>query len=189
MIYLSLFLSFFHIGALSFGGGYAAIILIQEQVVTKHHWLTQSTFTDLISIAEMTPGSIALNAATFVGNQMAGVPGAVVATMGCILPSCVFVSLLAWIYTRYRKLSLLQGVLAVLRAVAVALIAKAGVTILITAFFANGALDFSAGNLQVRMILYFAVALLLLRKTKVSPILIMTLCGVAEMCVTVIGNI
>ncbi|MCD7737383.1 MAG: chromate transporter [Lachnospiraceae bacterium] len=189
MIFLSLFLSFFHIGALSFGGGYAAILLIQEQVVDKHQWLTQSAFTDLISIAEMTPGSIALNAATFVGNQMAGLPGAIVATLGCILPSCIFVSLLAWIYTRCRRLSLIQGVLAVLRAIAVALIAKAGVTIMTTAFFSNGTWDFSAGNFQIRMLVFFAVALLLLRKTKLSPILIMTMCGVAEVSAELLSRL
>ena len=81
MIYLQLFLSFLQIGAFSFGGGYAAMPLIQEQVVTLHGWLTADTFADLVTIAEMTPGPIAINAATFVGTQVAGVTGAVVATL------------------------------------------------------------------------------------------------------------
>ena len=82
MIYLKLFLSFLQIGCLSFGGGYAAMPLIQEQVVTLNHWLSMNAFTDLVTIAEMTPGPIAINAATFVGTQVAGTLGAVVATLG-----------------------------------------------------------------------------------------------------------
>ena len=76
----------------------AAIPLIQNQVVDLHNWLTLAEFTDLITIAEMTPGPIAINSATFVGIKIAGVPGAVVATLGCVLPSCLIVSLLAWVY-------------------------------------------------------------------------------------------
>ena len=80
MIYLKLFLSFLQIGLFSFGGGYAAMPLIQEQVVTQHGWLTMTEFTDLITISQMTPGPIAINAATFVGSKIAGVPGSVAAT-------------------------------------------------------------------------------------------------------------
>lgn len=89
MIYLQLFLSFLQIGMFSFGGGYAAMPLIQGQVVTTHGWLTMSEFTDLITISQITPGPIAVNSATFVGLKIAGIPGAVVATAGCILPSCI----------------------------------------------------------------------------------------------------
>ena len=77
MIYIQLFLSFLQVGALSFGGGYAAMPLIQEQVVNLHGWLSMSEFTNLITIAEMTPGPIAVNSATFVGIRIAGLPGAV----------------------------------------------------------------------------------------------------------------
>lgn len=181
MIYLSLFLSFLKIGAFSFGGGYAAMPLIQEQVIIQHQWLTMSDFTDLVTIAEMTPGPIAVNAATFVGCQTAGIPGAVAATLGCILPSCIFVSLLAWVYTKYRSLAIIKGTLSSLRPAVVAMIAKAGITILVSAFFLNGSINFLAGNLQIRMVLYFAVALFLLRKKKMSPILVMVLCGVFEL--------
>lgn len=75
MIYLKLFLSFLQIGLLSFGGGYAAMPLIKEQVVTQYGWLTMTEFTDLITISQMTPGPIAVNSATFVGNKIAGMPG------------------------------------------------------------------------------------------------------------------
>ena len=100
MIYLQLFWSFIQIGMFSFGGGYAAMPLIQGQVVTDHGWLTMSEFTDLITISQMTPGPIAVNSATFVGLKIAGIPGAVVATLGCILPSCIIVTVLAKLYLK-----------------------------------------------------------------------------------------
>ena len=185
MIYIQLFLSFLQVGALSFGGGYAAMPLIQEQVVNSHSWLTMTEFTNLITIAEMTPGPIAINAATFVGTQIAGVLGAVIATLGCILPSCIVVTLLAYIYMKYRNMSLLQGTLASLRPAVVAMIAKAGITILISAFFLDGTVTFIRQNICVSMIFFFGIALLLLRKFKVNPILAMVLCGVANVILNI----
>ena len=139
MILLKLFLSFLQIGAFSFGGGYAAMPLIQAQVVIKYGWLTMEEFTNLITIAEMTPGPIAVNSATFVGTKIAGVPGALVATMGCILPSCIIVTMIASLYLKYRNLSLMQGILRSLRPAVVAMIASAGISILITAFWGSSA--------------------------------------------------
>lgn len=185
MIYIQLFLSFLQVGALSFGGGYAAMPLIQEQVVNLHGWLTMTEFTNLITIAEMTPGPIAINAATFVGTQIAGVLGAVIATLGCILPSCIVVTLLAYVYMKYRNMSLLQGTLASLRPAVVAMIAKAGITILISAFFLDGTVTFIRQNICVSMILFFGIALILLRKFKVNPILAMVLCGVANVILSI----
>ena len=138
MIYLQLFLSFLQIGMFSFGGGYAAMPLIQGQVVTTHGWLTMSEFTDLITISQITPGPIAVNSATFVGLKIAGIPGAVVATVGCILPSCIIVTILARLYLKYRNLDLLQGVLKSLRPAVVAMIASAGILILKNAFWGSG---------------------------------------------------
>ena len=89
MIYLQLFLSFLKVGAFSFGGGYAALPLIQDEIVTNHQWLSQQEFTDLITISQMTPGPIAINSATFVGNQIAGIPGGIVATLGSVFPSII----------------------------------------------------------------------------------------------------
>ena len=92
---LDLFLCFVQVGLFSIGGGYAAMPMIQAKAVEYYHWLTMSEFTDLMTIAEMTPGPITVNSATFVGIRMAGIPGALVATMGCILPSLIIVSLLS----------------------------------------------------------------------------------------------
>ena len=90
-ILVQLFLSFFQIGLFSIGGGYAAMPLIQSQVVEIHQWLTMTQFADIITIAEMTPGPIAINSATFVGTHIAGLPGAIIATVGCVAPSCIIV--------------------------------------------------------------------------------------------------
>ena len=181
MITLQLFLSFLQIGLFSFGGGYAAMPLLQEQLVARNGWLSVQEFADLVTIAEMTPGPIAVNSATFVGTQIAGLGGAVVATLGCILPSCIIVTLLAYIYTKYRNMSLLQGTLASLRPAVVAMIAKAGVTILVSAFFISGTIDIVRENVCIRMVVFFGAALVLLRKFKMNPILVMVLCGVANM--------
>lgn len=180
MIYLRLFWAFLQIGAFSFGGGYAAMPLIQAQVIDKYGWLTIPDFTDLVTISQMTPGPIAVNSATFVGNQVAGIPGALVATFGCILPSCIFVTTLAWLYTKYRNLTILQGTLEALRPAVVAMIATAGITILLPAFFANGQISLQGQNLQLRPVIYFIASLYLLRRQRLNPILVMVLCGLAE---------
>lgn len=179
MIYLQLFWSFLQIGLFSIGGGYAAMPLIQAQVVTGHGWLTMNEFTDLITIAEMTPGPIAVNSATFVGIRIAGIPGAITATLGCIFPSCLIVSLLAFLYYRYQKMSALQSILASLRPAVVALIASAGLSILQTVAFGEEAI--SLQNLNRIGLLLFAAAFLLLRKWKWNPILVMCLCGLGRL--------
>lgn len=179
MIYLQLFWSFLQIGLFSIGGGYAAMPLIQAQVVQNHAWLDMSEFTDLITIAEMTPGPIAINSATFVGIRIAGIPGALIATFGCILPSLFIVSLLAFIYYRYKKLSVLQSVLASLRPAVVALIASAGISILLQV--ALGGQELSMANLNLIGLALFAGAFVLLRKFKWNPILVMCLCGAGNL--------
>lgn len=180
MIYLQLFLSFLQIGAFSFGGGYAAMPLIQNQVVTIHGWLDLSEFTDLVTISQMTPGPIAINSATFVGTRIAGTPGALAATAGCVLPSCILVTLLAWVYLKYRNLSLIQGVLQSLRPAVVAMIGAAGVSILVTAFWGLTGFSPDISALNLRSVLIFAGAMALLMRFKMNPILVMVLSGAAE---------
>lgn len=177
MIYLQLFLSFLQVGLFSVGGGYAAMPLIQSQVVERHPWLTLREFTDLITIAQMTPGPIAINSATFVGVRIAGIPGALVATLGCIAPALVLVSLLAWVYNKYKNLSVLQNVLACLRPVVVALILGAGLSILVLVVLDGASLR--AENIQWIDTGLFVAALVILRKAKWDPILTMCLCGAA----------
>ena len=177
---LQLFLSFLQIGAFSFGGGYAAMPLIKEQVVTNHGWLSLGEFTDLITISQMTPGPIAINSATFVGLKVAGLGGAIVATLGCILPSCIIVTMLAYLYMRYRKLSVMQSILESLRPAVVAMIAGAGLSILITAFWGQEGV-ISLSNTRVDEIIIFLAAFLLLRYKKWNPIFVMVLAGMAKL--------
>ena len=176
MIYLQLFLSFFQVGMFSVGGGYAAMPLIQSQVVEQHGWLTMQEFANLVTIAEMTPGPIAVNGATFVGIRVAGIPGALIATMGCILPSCIIVSLLAYIYRRFKSMALFQEVLSALRPVIVALIAGAGLSILLNAVF-PGAMTLAQTDWIAAGI--FIAALIALRKGKLNPILVIFASGAA----------
>ena len=188
MIYLELFLSFLQIGAFSFGGGYAAMPLIQHQVVELHGWLSLGEFTDLVTISQMTPGPIAINSATFVGTKIAGVGGAVVAPLGCILPSCILVTLIAWVYLKYRSMRLLQGVLKTLRPAVVAMIAAAGMLIIVSAFFGEGN-PVSLNTFHAAEAVIFAGALVLLRWKKMNPILVMVLCGVAQVAVGLAGKL
>ena len=188
MIYLQLFWSFIQIGMFSFGGGYAAMPLIQGQVVTDHGWLTMSEFTDLITISQMTPGPIAVNSATFVGLKIAGIPGAVVATLGCILPSCIIVTVLAKLYLKYREMDMLQGILGGIRPAVVALIGSAGISILQTAFWGvSGKMVIS--DTSWLMVGIFVVCVILLRKVKMNPIWVMVLAGVMKVLVAMAGKI
>ena len=177
MIYLQLFLSFLQVGMFSVGGGYEDMTLIHSQVVEQHGWLKLQEFTDIITIEEMTPGPIAVNSATFVGLRIAQVPGAIIATLGCITPALFFVSLLSYIYRKYKDISLLQSVLACLRPVIVALIFGAGLSILSMVVFGESAKTLA--NVDWIGIGSFASAFFVLRKLKWNPILTMCLCGVA----------
>lgn len=177
MIYLQLLWSFIQIGLFSIGGGYAAMPLIQNQVVDLHAWLSMEQFADIITIAEMTPGPIAINAATFVGIRVAGLPGAILATVGCVLPSCVIVMLLAYVYYRFKGLSLVQGVLSGLRPAVVAMIASAGISLLILALYGQRSLPADLGGIDWIAAALFAGALFVLRRFKPSPIWVMVGAG------------
>ena len=181
-LYLQLFISFLQIGALSFGGGYATMPLIQQQVVTLHGWLSLSEFTDLITISQMTPGPIAINSAIFVGTRVGGFWGALCATTGCVLPSCLLVSLLAWAYLKYGHLSIIQDVLSSLLPAVIAMIASAGFSILISILWPQGlsSLAALAQNVNLRGFLIFLGALVLLIRLRMNPILVMVLSGAAE---------
>ena len=179
MILLELFWSFVQIGLFSIGGGYAAMPLIQNQVVDLHPWLTMTQFADIMTIAEMTPGPIAINSATFVGIQVAGLPGAIVATMGCVFPSCVIVMTLAYVYYRFRGLSIVQGVLAGLRPAVVAMIASAGLSLLVMALYGERTVPADLRRVDLVALLLFSASFFVLRKWRPDPIWVMVGCGAA----------
>jgi chromate transporter len=181
MLYLKLFWSFFQIGLFSIGGGYAALPLIQDQVVDINKWLTLTEFTDLITIAEMTPGPIAINSSSFVGIRVAGPIGAIIATLGCVLPSCIIVLTLAYVYSKYRNLSIVQGILNGLRPAVVALIASAGLSILIIAFWGEHGITANIADINFVSVGLFIVSIIVLRKYKPNPILVMMGSGIVGM--------
>lgn len=179
MTYLQLYWSFFQIGLFSFGGGMAAIPLIQAEVVEAQGWLTMEEFIDLVTIAEMLPGPIAVTSATFVGIQISNIWGAIVAVLGCITPSCIIVMTLAWAYRKYKELYAMQGLLSGLRLAIIALIASAGMTILVLAVFGENGIHFEIRDIDFVAVALMTVGLALLRKCKkIKPIQVMLGSGV-----------
>lgn len=181
MIYLELMVSFLQIGLFSIGGGYAAIPLIQNEVVMNHAWLSMSEFTDLITIAEMTPGPIAVNSATFVGTRITGPLGAVAATFGCIFPSLIIVSILFHLYSKYGQMPVMKNIMDALRPAIIALIFSAGLSILAVSAFNSGVFDLKDIN-YIGCALFLA-ALFAIGKLKLNPIWVMVSCGFLNLAV------
>ena len=127
MICLTLFWNFLMIGTLSFGGGYGMISLVRE-VVLGHGWLTESEFLSFIAVSESTPGPLAVNMATFIGSSQAGLPGALVATLGVVLPSFVIILLVAAVLRSVLRYAGVQAVLDGVRPCVVAMILATAVT-------------------------------------------------------------
>lgn len=123
--YFTLFLTFFKIGAFTFGGGYAMIPLIQKEVVDNHKWVTADDILEVIAIAESTPGPIAINAATFVGYKFGGFFGAFMATLGVVTPSFCIIVLLSSVISRFQDNKVVQYAFFGIRAGVLALIVKA----------------------------------------------------------------
>jgi len=180
-----LILAFLQVGAFAIGGGYAAMPLIREQTVVLNPWLTAAEFADLVTIAEMTPGPIALNAATFVGMRVAGFPGALAATFGCVLPSILIVSLLSWAYTRFRSGRVMKQILGTLRPVVVALIASAAVALIQTACTAaEGGVSLAGVLLTLAA---FALLHMQVKEKRISPMLVMAGCGACGILLHALG--
>lgn len=187
-IYFQLIWSFLQIGLFSFGGGYASMPLLIEQAVKKHHWISMSTFTDLFTISQMTPGPIAINGSTFIGEAVKGFPGAVVATIACIFPSIIICTVLAMIYVKYKDIDWMSNILKFLRPAVVAMIAISGVSILLAAFFTDSKVAVTA--LRYHAIIIFIVCLVLLRKFKMNPVVVMFLSGIVEIVIQLaMGNL
>ncbi len=142
MIYLQLFWTFFKIGLFTFGGGYAMIPLISQEVVGIG-WLTESQLVNYIGISEATPGPFAINIATFVGTAQGGFLGAVCSTLGVVLPSFIIILLVASIFKRFEQNKYVKGALRGINPVVYALIIGTGAMLVVKNFWTN-AFDFSA---------------------------------------------
>lgn len=134
MIYIELFFTFFVIGMFTIGGGYAMLSLIQNQVVTVHGWIDDTTFTDIVAISQMTPGPIGINSATYIGyevlaeagaSELMSILGSFTATFAVVLPSFIIVLLLAKVYNRWKDHPIFKGVLTGLRPAVLGLIGTA----------------------------------------------------------------
>ena len=138
MIYVELFLTFFLIGMFTIGGGYAMLSLIQNEVVTVHEWISDTTFTDIVAISQMTPGPIGINSATYVGYEVlsnAGasevmcVLGSFTATFAVVLPSFMIVLMLCKVYEKWKEHHLFKAVMAGLKPATLGLIGTAALTL------------------------------------------------------------
>jgi chromate transporter len=166
MMFLRLFMVFFKIGAFSFGGGYAMLPLIEEEIVSINQWLSHSEFIDIIAISQMSPGPISVNAATFVGFKKLGVPGAIVATFGIVCFSFFLVTLLAKIIMKYNDSDYVAGVFLGIRPAVIGLIASACVSL------------FKASIVDIRSFIIGLTVLISLHKLRINPIIIILCSGV-----------
>ncbi len=181
MIYFELFWSFATVGLFCIGGGYASMPLIQAQVIDKHGWLTMNEFVDIFTISQMTPGPIGVNAATFVGSKVAGIPGSIVATLGFVAPSVVIVLTLAYLYYKYGDIGAIRGVLNGLRPAVVALIGSAGVGIFLLALWNTEKLPVEVMDFDKIGFLIFVLAWIAIRY-KFGTIRTLFASGVLGLC-------
>ena len=177
MIYLQLFWSFFKIGLFGFGGGYAMLSMIQNEVVTKYGWVSSKEFTDVVAISQMTPGPIGINAATYIGfTSTDSVWGSVIATFAVILPSFILMLLISKYFLKYQKHPIVESVFSGLRPAVVGLIASAALVLMNTENFSSPSTDKYGFIISI---IIFIIAFIATKNFKVNPILMIILAGVA----------
>lgn len=130
MIYLQLFLSYLKIGFFGFGGGYAMLSLIQNEIVEQRGWLDATEFADIVAVSQITPGPIAINSATYIGYEIGGMLGSVVATFAVCLPSLTLMLLLTWFFMRHRENRYIQTIMKAVGPVIVGMIASAALLLM-----------------------------------------------------------
>lgn len=130
MIYLQLFYSYLKIGFFGFGGGYAMLSLIQNEVVVQNAWMSNAEFADIVAVSQMTPGPIAINSATYVGYTVAGFWGAVVATISVCLPALTLMILITRFFLSLRRNRYVKGIIAGMRPVVIGMIGSAALLLI-----------------------------------------------------------
>jgi chromate transporter len=169
MIYWQLFITYFKIGLFSFGGGYAMLSLIQNEVVERHQWLTDAEFTDIVAISQMTPGPIGINSATYIGYTVTGnVLGSIIATLAVCMPSFIILLLIARSYQKFRANKQVSDAFQGLRLMVVGLIAAAALLLMNKENF-----------IDYKSFIIFGIAFLLLFFKKIHPILLIVLVGLS----------
>ena len=184
MIYFELFYTFLMIGAFTFGGGYAMLPLIQEQVAAR--WgdvISQEAMINFIAVSESTPGPFAINMATYIGSQMGGPFGSFCATLGVVLPSFVIILLVAKCYDKFKESRIVKGCMTGLKPAVVGLIANAVLGVLMTVFFPAG-LSLAVFQ-EATFYIYAAIfgVMLVLAFKKVHPIIIICLSAILGIAV------
>ncbi|MBQ7788395.1 MAG: chromate transporter [Clostridia bacterium] len=181
MIYLELFLSFFKIGALSFGGGLGMISLIHDTCVSSG-WLTENELLNIIAVAESTPGPIAVNIATFVGSSQAGMLGALLSTLGVVLPSFIIILIIASIAKNLLKYAGVKATLTAMHPAIVGLIISVTITMLLSQLFSIKTIH-SSFSFDYRALIILAVIAIIataytkIRKKGFSLILLIIISG------------
>jgi chromate transporter len=175
MILLQLFASFLKIGAFTFGGGYAMIPLIEQDIIVAHGWLTMAEFVDLIAVAEMTPGPIAINCATFVGYRIAGIGGAVVCTSAIVLPPFAIVLIISSVFLQFRNSHIVQLIMEGIRPTVVALVLSA-------AFSVGKASGVDLVGIVLSVAVFWGVV-----KKQYHPILLIVLAGMVGVLLNIAG--
>lgn len=172
MILLQLFVSYLKIGFFGFGGGYAMLSLIHSEVVVRNAWLTNGQFSDIVAISQMTPGPIAINSATYIGYEVAGVWGSVVATVAVCIPALTLMMLITRFYIRLRNNRYMAGAIAGMRPVVIGMIAAAALLLI----FPHS--DEGRSFIDAWSWVIFSVTLLC-SALKVNPIVLIVLSAVA----------
>ena len=178
-IYLSLFLTFLKIGAVSFGGGYGMISLISEEVI-NHGWLTEGEFINFIAVAESTPGPIAVNMATFIGSSQAGLLGSLVSTLGVVLPSFIIILLISAVFANLLKVAGVKCALNGVKSVVAGLITATGLTMLLSCVLGTKTV-YNKINFDYKALIIFTLIAITafsynkLTKKKISPILLIVI--------------
>ena len=166
-IYLDLFLTFARIGGLTFGGGYAMLPILQREVVEKRGWATENELSDYYAIGQCTPGIIAVNVATFIGNKLQGFFGGVVATLGVVTPSLIIIMLIAAFLQNFADLDLVKHAFAGVRVGVCVLVFNAVVKL------------WKKAVVDIPAFVIFAIVLLIMVFLDVSPVLLVLAAGVA----------
>lgn len=174
MIYLKLFYSFFKIGLFSFGGGYAMIPLIESEI-SANGWITHNAFIQIIGISQMTPGPIAVNTATFVGYQTAGILGAAMATLGVATPSLLIILFISSFFFRNAKHPIMRRIFYGIRPVVAGLIFSAVIIISRTTIIDAGETELT---IQPVTLVVAIIVLVLIIKTKIHPIILIIGSGI-----------
>ncbi|MBP1555882.1 MAG: chromate transporter [Oscillospiraceae bacterium] len=184
MMLLKIMFSFMKVCLLAFGGAYSAVPLVAREIVDVQKWMTYPEFADLLALDELTPGPIMINCATFVGMKLAGVPGAIAASLGCCVPPAIICFILDMLYRKYREIPMVAVVLQAMRCMSLALIISTLIDLSLNILFPGSELLFM--NLDFISLVLAVTAFILIRKDVINPILVLIGCGAVRILLSLV---